>query len=75
MIDGGVDRPNGLLLVGAAPAFADEAPTYKEQMTNLWASTGDAGFARLAGLSDQQISAARQLPAETVTLGDLTSSD
>lgn len=55
------------LLAGVAPALADEdsdAPSYQEQMTNLWIATGDANYAHLAGLTDAQISAERQMPVE-----------
>lgn len=55
----------GALFAGASvSAFADnsnnDSPTYKQQMEMLWISTGDATYARLAGLSDAQIAAAQQ---------------
>lgn len=52
------------LLAGAGTsAFAgpdNDSPTYQQQMVNLWISTGDATYARLAGLSDAQIAAAQR---------------
>jgi Spy/CpxP family protein refolding chaperone len=54
------------LLAVSAPAMAndDDSPSYKEQMTNLWISTGDANFARQAGLTEEQIQKAAHLPVE-----------
>jgi hypothetical protein len=61
-----------LAVAGIAPAFAandgTDSPTYQEQMTNLWIATGNPTYARLAGLSDQQISEAARVPVETNTL-------
>lgn len=53
------------LLAGAAPAFAgadSDSMTYKEQMTNLWISTGDATYAKLAGLTEAQIAEQHHVP-------------
>jgi Spy/CpxP family protein refolding chaperone len=54
------------LLAVSAPAMAndDDSPSYKEQMTNMWISTGDANFARQAGLTEEQIQKAAHLPVE-----------
>lgn len=51
-----------LLAGGVAPAFADAEPI------DLWILTGDPTYARLAGLTDQQIRAAAQMPAEKKSL-------
>jgi opacity protein-like surface antigen len=56
------------LVTSAAPAFAADAPSFKDRMTNLWIATGDAGYAHAAGLSDGQISAAQRQAHETVSL-------
>jgi hypothetical protein len=54
------------LMTVAAPAFAGEAdtPSYQEQATNQWIATGDANYARAAGLSAQQAQEAVRLPLE-----------
>ena len=54
------------LLAGVAPALAEDtdSPSYQEQMTSLWIATGDANYARLAGLTDAQINAERHMPIE-----------
>jgi predicted secreted protein len=61
------------LLVGAVPAIAADAPSYKDQMTNLWIATGDANYARAAGLNDRQIDAVQHQAREGVSLESATS--
>lgn len=51
-----------LLTLGAAPAFADSEPI------DLWILTGDPVYARLAGLTEQQIQAAARMPVEKKSL-------
>lgn len=53
-----------LMLGAAVPAFAEssESPSYVEQMTNLWIATGDATYARQAGLTEAQIAATKRPP-------------
>lgn len=62
------------LLASAAPALADSL-SYKDQMTNLWIATGDANYARAAGLNDRQINAAQHQARESVSLVTETSND
>jgi hypothetical protein len=61
------------LLVGAVPAIAADATSYKDQMTSLWIATGDANYARAAGLNDQQINAVQHQAREGVSLESATS--
>jgi hypothetical protein len=59
------------LISGIAPALADDSadtPSYQEQMTSMWIATREPAYARLAGLSDKQISEASHMPAETGNL-------
>lgn len=53
-----------LMLGASVPAFAGDAgsPSYREQMTNLWIATGDATYARQAGLTEAQIAATTRPP-------------
>jgi hypothetical protein len=57
------------LLAAATPALAGDgdSASYKDQMTNLWISTGDAAYARQAGLTDREINAVKQLPRESAS--------
>jgi predicted secreted protein len=59
------------LLASVTPVLAEDfdPPSYQEQMTSLWIATGDANYARLAGLTDAQIKESRQMPVDH---GDLT---
>jgi hypothetical protein len=54
------------LVAGAAPAFADgaDAPSYKDQMTNLWVATQDPTYARLAGIAPTQLTEQSRMPVE-----------
>lgn len=56
------------LVAVAAPAFAADAPSYKDQMTNLWIATGDTNYAHAAGLNDSQLNAVQHQAHETVSL-------
>jgi predicted secreted protein len=49
----------------SAPALAGDSssPSYQDQLTSLWIATGDATYARLAGLSEAQIAATKRPPA------------
>jgi hypothetical protein len=61
------------LMTVAAPAFAGdaEAPSYKDQLVGQFIATGDASYGRLAGLSDQQISAVKAQPFASGSIGDV----
>lgn len=55
------------LVAGSVPAFAgndSDSPTFKEQMTNLYVTTGDATYARLAGLTEQQLAEQKHMRPE-----------
>lgn len=54
------------LLTVAGPTFAGEAetPSFQDQAVNQWIATGDANYARAAGITAQQAQESARLPIE-----------
>jgi hypothetical protein len=52
---------------GVTSSLADDM---QEQLMNLWLTTGDAHYARLAGVPEAQITAQKALPPSKIVIQD-----